>query len=147
MRLALVTETSVVRPEDIRILADPDSLAWDQATRLGPYDLINIDLCEDFRRDEPTVDQSMYQAISQLFGLQLRSASPWVLLLTTRIGGGAVSSEAWERLLSHVERKLRDCPELVPAAEAAVGGLPSNIREQGGDGTASMAVSALSIAL
>lgn len=146
MRLAHVLETSEVRPEDFRILADTDSVAWDHATRLGPYDLINIDLCDDIRRDEPLVDQSMYQAISQLFGLQRRCHTSWSLLLTTKTDGGSVSADAWERLLGHVERTLRDCPQLVPAAEAAFGGWPDDLR-RAGEGQAPFALSALSISL
>lgn len=118
-QMALMDEQSEVRPENIRLLSDHESLAWAQATNLGPYDIINLDLCEDFAKDAPNVDGSLYTAITRIFGLQDRWPTPWVFLLTTRLDQGAVYPETWSLLVRLAQRCLRECPGLAGAVATA----------------------------
>ncbi|MEU4548287.1 hypothetical protein AB0F67_33560 [Nonomuraea dietziae] len=121
MRLPRVLRDSEVRPENIRILANSNSSAWQSAVKRGPYDLINLDLCTEFITDSPTMDLSLYNAIKKLFALQQRRLAPWSLLLTARVGTSGVDPDAWELLAANLNATAVKCAELNPAATEAFG--------------------------
>jgi hypothetical protein len=80
-----VDKQSEILGDDLRLLADDNSIAWGTAKRLGPFDAINIDLTDHMARDEPAFDLSIYNVIHQVCGLQQRRPLPWTLFLTSRL--------------------------------------------------------------
>ena len=119
--LAYIDKRSDVLGDDLRRLADNDSIAWDMAQRLGPFDAINIDLCDHMAGDEPTIDLSIYNAIHQLCGLQQRQSRPWTLFLTSRIDKECVAANALVRLLSALEQNLDLCEDFTAEFHAHFG--------------------------
>lgn len=119
-RLPLVDERSEVLGDDIRLLADPASIAWKRATAIGPFDVINLDLCDSLAGDEPSVG-SLYDAISHLFGLQVRNQHPWLLLVTTRVGRTHLDAVAAGRLVAQVRQNVEKCASFVAKCQELLG--------------------------
>jgi hypothetical protein len=113
--LEYVDNQSNVLGDDFRRLADNSSIAWDTAQRLGPFDVINIDLCDHLARDEPIIDLSIYNAIYQLCGLQQRRLRPWTLFLTSRINRKNVAEDALARLLNSLRTNADQCAAFATA--------------------------------
>lgn len=106
--LANMDPLSHVVPDDFRSLARLDSMGWKSAIEAGPFDVVNLDLCDNFLSD-PIADQSIYSAIRQLFGLQKKSMRPWLLLLTTRVDRATVDVGARQILSAILSRNLIEC--------------------------------------
>ena len=87
-RLEYIHFRSEVQWDDYRSLSREDSLATESAKRHGPFDVINLDLCDGFaKQGAGVIEDSHYTALGQLLGIQARRPKPWLLFLTTRIGG------------------------------------------------------------
>ncbi len=111
-RLSLVDGQSRIVPDDFRTLADTNSVGWSEADRHGPFDVINIDLCDGFGKEPAgNPEETYYNAVSELLGIQAYSRSPWLLFLTTRIGERHVHPTTLSRMRTAYERNLRSCPE------------------------------------
>lgn len=97
-RLPLVEEASDVLKDDVCLLGDKDSIAFQRARAFGPFDVINLDLCDGFGKQAPgTLTKSHYQALAGILKIQLLSKTPWLLLLTTRVGHNDVHQELLDR--------------------------------------------------
>lgn len=116
-RLEYVEAKSDVLGDDFRNLADPNSIAWHKATVLGPFDIINLDLCGHIGLDEPEIDHSIYSAIYKICGLQNRRTRPWSLFITSRISKENFSSEVLARLLFKLRDNIETCREFKEALE------------------------------
>jgi len=130
--LEYVDRRSDVLGDDFRRLADADSIAWDLAQRLGPFDAINIDLCGHLAHDEPAIDLSIYNAIHQLCGLQQRRSHPWALFLTSRVNKVNIDNNALALLLAALEKNIDRCVEFATAFQAQLG--ISEVSEQSAGG-------------
>ena len=109
-RLRGVDAQSEVLGDDFIRLADENSIAWKKAVALGPYDVINLDLCDGFGAAAPaSIDDTYYNAVQRLMGLQARTATSWLLLLTTRVGDDHVHAEVLDRLLLKYIKNLETC--------------------------------------
>lgn len=98
-KLKLVDPSSDIMGDDICQIANVDSLAWDKSKRMGPYDVINIDLCDGFGKHHPDqFKETHYNTLMQLLTLQARRANPWLLLITTRTGSDHVESDVFQIL-------------------------------------------------
>lgn len=133
-RLPRVDPMSDVIGDNFARIANQDSIAFRKARELGPYDVINLDLCDGFGAQAPgTLDNSYYEAVRSLLALQARSMNPWLLLLTTRADKPNVNEQVLQRLLNKYVSNLaqyvmfreasRDCfdIETADALNAAVG--------------------------
>ena len=108
-RLPNVDEQSEVLPDDFRLVGKANSIAWSRTRRLGPFDVVNIDLCDGLASDPPHNDGSIYDALAQLMTLQARNSNPWLLLITTRIGRGMFDADAEQRLIGHFHDNVAHC--------------------------------------
>jgi hypothetical protein len=111
-RLPRVDRISDVIGDDFVRVANVSSLAWKKACEFGPYNVINLDLCDGFGSHPPddARNSTHYDAMNQLMSLQARSMSPWLLLLTTRAGRGHVDSRMLEKLIAKYVSNLATCP-------------------------------------
>ena len=116
-RLPHVDAQSEVIPDDFRRISDRDSIAWSRTRRLGPFDVVNIDLCDGLASDPPQTDGSIYEALAQLTALQARNPDPWLLLVTTRIGRGMFDADAEQRLVDIFHENVASCEGFVEACE------------------------------
>jgi hypothetical protein len=110
-RLPRVDQISDVIGDDFVRVANVNSIAWKKACAFGPYNVINLDLCDGFGSHSPddAITFTHYNALNQLLSLQARSISPWLLLLTTRAGPEHVNSDVLERLIVKYVSNLATC--------------------------------------
>ncbi len=116
-----VDKQSEILGDDLRLLADDNSIAWGTAQRLGPFDAINIDLTDHMARDEPAIDLSIYNVIHQVCGLQQRRPLPWTLFLTSRLNKANVSADALARLLTALIKNFEGCAAFNSALQTQLG--------------------------
>jgi len=106
-RLPNVDPMSNVIGDNFALLAKEDSIAWRKTRELGPYDVINLDLCDGFGSQAPcALSQTYYDAVSRLLTLQSRYKSPWLLLLTTRADKANVDAQVLKALISKYDDNL-----------------------------------------
>ncbi len=111
-RMPRVDQSSDVIPDDFVLVANDASIAWKKARTLGPFDVINLDLCDGFGQHAPdTFEHTHYDAVNKLMALQARNWSPWLLLLTTRVGQQHVHPEALAKLIEKYLANLVSCPD------------------------------------
>lgn len=111
-RLPRIDAMSDVMGDNFARVANPASLAAAKARALGPYDVINLDLCDGFSAQAPgTLDNSYYEAVRSLLALQSRTMNmnPWLLLLTTRADKPSINAEVLHKLLGKYKANLADC--------------------------------------
>ena len=109
-RLQGVDAQSEVLGDDFAKLADGNSIAWKRTVAMGPYDVINLDLCDGFGAAAPTsIDNTYYNAVGRLMALQARTPTSWLLLLTTRVGDDHVHAAVLDTLLGKYIENLRTC--------------------------------------
>jgi len=109
-KLPKIDPQSEIIWDDFCRIANVDSLAWKKTEDFGPYDIINLDLCDGFCADPPgRLDDTHYNAISRLLTLQARSINPWLLLLTTRAGKDHVHGDVLNKLMEKYLQNLRAC--------------------------------------
>lgn len=114
-RLPNVDPQSIVIPDDFRRIGDEASVAWSRVRSLGPFDVINIDLCDGLASDPPHGDGPIYAAVARLAAFQARSSTPWLLLITTRIGRGMFDADAQEILITLLRNNITECEGFVEA--------------------------------
>ena len=110
-RLQFVDPSSLVIADDICDIAKSDSIAWEQARKMGPFDVINIDLCDGFGKHPPDkFIETHYNTITKILTLQSRRLKPWLLLLTTRTGFSHVHEAVYTQLHHLYKANLENCP-------------------------------------
>src|SRR5690606_32191388 len=109
--LPFIDATSEVIWDDFCRLSNQSSVAWKRALQFGPFDVINLDLCDGFgAHPAGTLSDSHYNAVNNLLSLQARSKNPWLLLLTTRAGEQFVHVDVLETFLAQYSDNLANCP-------------------------------------
>ena len=119
-RLDGVDSRSDVIGDDFVRVANRESIAWRRALDSGPFDVLNLDLCNGFALHESGVFRdSHYTAVAQLLALQARHKSPWMLLLTTLAGPEHVHPDVLVTLLNMYLANLTDCISFQRASQEA----------------------------
>lgn len=110
-KLKNVDHKSDVIGDDICKIADVNSIAFEAARKMGPYDVINIDLCNGFGKHPPDKFlETHYNTVYRLMTLQARRDNPWLLLLTTRTGPEHIDPTVFTTLKSLYNDNLNSCP-------------------------------------
>jgi hypothetical protein len=113
---------SQIVPDDLRQLVNEGSIAWQKTLELGPYDVVNLDLCDGFGKDQPeTIPETYYNAMSKLLAVQVRRKSPWLLLLTTRVGKKHIHGDTLLRLSNRYAANLANCKPFEEASAKQFG--------------------------
>jgi len=109
-KLQFVDPASDIIGDDICQIANRDSVAYSRSVKMGPYDVINIDLCDGFGiHPIGNFGGNHFDALSQLMALQARRPTPWLLLLTTRTGAQHIDPGVLEQLKSIYLANLEKC--------------------------------------
>lgn len=109
-RLEGVDPQSDVIADDFSRIANGNSIAWKKASTIGPFEVINLDLCDGFGKHPPgALDGTHYDAVSKLMSLQSKMKNPWLLLLTTRAGQDHVHDDVLKILLGKYLANLQEC--------------------------------------
>jgi hypothetical protein len=123
-RLSRVDKQSEVIGDRFEMIANDKSLAHRRTLDAGPFDVVNLDLCDGFGLHPPAaeaVQQSLYNAVAQLFSLQARSKNPWLLLLTTRADRPSINDVVLSRLMQKYLHNLQTCEAFMLESEKAFG--------------------------
>ncbi|MDE0188520.1 MAG: hypothetical protein OXN80_05420 [bacterium] len=104
-----VDPQSNVIHDDFRRIGSEESVAWSHVKSLGPFDVVNIDLCDGLASDPPQADRQIYDALARLVAFQSRIHTPWLLFVTTRIGRGFFDVEAEKRLMNVFRKNVTNC--------------------------------------
>jgi len=117
-RLPHIDAMSDVIGDNFACVANQTSLAFVKARALGPYDVINLDLCDGFSAQAPgTLDNSYYEAVRSLLALQARTMNPWLLLLTTRADKPNINPIVLQKLLGKYIANLSECAQFREASQ------------------------------
>lgn len=109
-KLKCIDPASDVIWDDFGKLGNQNSVAWKRARDLGPYDVINLDLCDGFGAQPPdALAATHYNAVNSLLSLQARTKHPWLLLLTTRVGRAFVHDDVLQPMLDRYDTNLAEC--------------------------------------
>jgi hypothetical protein len=118
--LANVDAQSDVIPDDIRAIARTQSMGRKAALDAGPFDVVNLDLCDNFLTEE-VGGGSMYDAIAALCALQNRRKHPWLFFVTTRIDRATVDAGICEKLDELLATNLNACEAFSAALQSMLG--------------------------
>ena len=116
-RLPNVDTQSDVIHDDFRRIGNPKSIAWSRTRQIGPFDVVNIDLCDGLASDPPQSDESVYKALAQLMAFQVRNPNPWLLLVSTRIRHGMFDADAEKQLVDLFHKNVNTCEGFAEACE------------------------------
>ena len=116
-RLPSVNPQSEVLLDDFRLVGNKNSIAWSRAKQLGPFDIVNIDLCNGLASEPPQKAGSIYKALAQLMALQARNSDPWLLLISSRIGRGKFDADAEQQLIELFRRNVAECEGFAEVCE------------------------------
>lgn len=128
-QLEFVDPQSVLVKERVERIATATSTARHHFERMGPFDVINLDLCDSVAGAVGI--GSYFDALKQTCDLQLRAGrtQPWLLFLATRAIRSQIDAHSKAQLLGCVRRNIADSLdfeakllELLSLAKAQVDG-------------------------
>lgn len=118
-KLSNVDPLSEVLADDFSLLSNQHSVAFQKAKKLGPYDVINLDLCDGFGSQGPGECQvNYYDAVRNLLTIQSRNPNPWLLFLTTRADKENIHTETLLKLVEDYKNSLHLCDSFRDASSA-----------------------------
>lgn len=94
--------------EKFQAIAEPTSLAFKEVQGSGPFNAINIDLCDHLAlREQNADDRTIIDALAEIIGVQLQHAmQPWLLFITTRIKPGYVQAANLQALVQAIRDNI-----------------------------------------
>jgi hypothetical protein len=116
----------------IRLLADETSIAWQRTSTLGPFNIVNIDLCGHVGNESPLVDTSLYNAVARIVSAQAHPGHVWSLFLTTRIGKDDFDAGAWSKVVKTLKSNIADCIGFSEELYAAFESVPDVLEDRQG---------------
>ncbi len=121
-KLPLVDEGSNVIVDSFNSLADSRSIAYQTACKLGPFDVVNLDLCDGMVKNRPNDSQKPdYNAIQTLLGNQFRNPHPWLFYFTSLIGEQHCHEQVLRKFLKLMDENIETCDGFGAAIEAQFG--------------------------
>ncbi len=118
-KLPLVDKTSDILGDDICQIANANSVAWEKSRVMGPYDVINIDLCDGLgKHPHDKFLETHYNTLYNLMTFQARRSTPWLLLLTTRTGTDHTEAKVLDILKGLYNQNLIDCEAFLQASKS-----------------------------
>nr|SPS05551.1 conserved protein of unknown function [Candidatus Nitrotoga fabula] len=117
-KLECVDQKSEVLGDNFCLIAKDNSIAWSKTSQRGPYDVINLDLCDGFAKHDPTTHQhTHYDAVNKLLSLQARRSKPWLFFITTRTGHEHVHNITLNKFINKITNNLNTCQSFKEASE------------------------------
>jgi hypothetical protein len=111
-KLSCVEADSEVVSDDFSMISNEHSMAYKKARAHGPYDVINLDLCDGFAKAEPgTLNGKNFEAVKKILTMQARKPEPWLFLLTTRAGKEHSHDSVMQIFSKIFAENLSKCPD------------------------------------
>lgn len=106
--LAKIDRNSVVIKDRFELIADRKSQAYRYIEQYGPFDVVNLDLCNSISAQGKNNAPNYYSALKVLADYQIKNRTePWLLLVTTRVTDSQVPSADMEKLVDCVRNNAR----------------------------------------
>jgi hypothetical protein len=109
----------------IQSLADKNSIAYTTMNDMGPFDIVNLDLCTSVAqktKEENTGSYRFFDAIYEILNFQTKTRiQPWLLFLTTRGEKDEQNQDDLNKLWSCVYSNLHDNDGFRGKLEALIG--------------------------
>lgn len=100
-----VVASSDIHTDDFKKISDTASVAHQIALKKGPYDIINLDLCDSFSGENK--NESYYNSTFKLLNFQANHrAEPWIFLLTTRGDAKKVNIDDFNSFWSSINQNI-----------------------------------------
>ena len=102
--LTAIHHDSVVVRDRFEQIADPNSIAFKYVQEYGPFDVVNLDLCESIS-PRKVRQPNYYAALEALASHQIKARAanePWLLLITSKVGGPWVHNADMKKLAACV---------------------------------------------
>lgn len=103
-----VSTDSIVLPDLFQMVAKQNSQAYSYLKRIGPFHVVNLDLCDSLF---PNVDgniQGYFNALHAISAYQMKEmAAPWLLFITTEVAPKEVDTEQFNRLCQPTKTNMR----------------------------------------
>lgn len=138
-RMSRVEQLSDVIGDDFSLLANERSIAFRKAKELGPFDVVNLDLCDGFGAQPPAgaLKNSYYDAVAKLLTLQSYCKHPWLFLLTTRADEPNINADVLKAFIGKYLQNLQECEPFRTASRdyfnvETEGALKSVVKAPGG---------------
>ena len=121
-RLPFIDPLSSISTDHFERIANASSMAYQKAKKIGPFDIINLDLCNGFGSHAPdAIGDSYYSAITRLLTMQSKRNDPWILFLTTRVDHKNINEKAIEEFLKLYSKNLENSKEFKKVSEEFFG--------------------------
>lgn len=119
-KLEFISAESEIIPDDICQIATDSSIANQRSKKMGPFDVINIDLCDGFAKlphDDENFAENHYNTLHKLMIFQHHRKDPWLLFITTRCGLEHINTSVLNLLKDLFGKNLNSC---APFQEASM---------------------------
>lgn len=98
-----ISPTSLISKNNICELASKTSIAYKKMTQIGPFDIVNIDLCDSAASLAQSVEY--HTAFTNLLEFQVNEkVEPWLFFITTRCDKQSVCEEVMRQYQLNVKR-------------------------------------------
>lgn len=103
-----VSNDSIVLPDLFQLVAKQNSQAYRYVKDLGPFHVVNLDLCDSLFPNQEGDMQSCFRGLHAIAAYQMKEmAKPWLLFLTTEVAPNEVNSEQFDKLCKPTKSNLK----------------------------------------
>jgi len=122
MKSEHVNEDSKVLHDPIEAVSNDKSIAYIEAKNLGPYHMINFDLCKSIaKKGTGSKGETYFNSLQNLMDLQLNyMREPWLLYLTTKVCKKSVIESAMKKLLNSINDNIKNHHEFSSEFESSI---------------------------
>lgn len=103
-----VHNDSIVLPDSFQAIANPQSQAYRYVKQLGPFHVVNLDLCDSLFPNADCNIEAYFNGLLAIAAYQMKAmASPWLLFLTTEVAPKEVDANQFDKLCGPTKANLR----------------------------------------
>jgi hypothetical protein len=127
-----ISRFSTVIEERLEAIARADSLAFHRMRQHGPFDAINIDLCNALTEREADDHRgSPLGVLGQLLATQLTTTKPWLLFVTTLAQPGLITTRNRAGFQEAIDANIAASTEFASGLAECIAGLAECISPEG----------------
>ena len=106
--LPRISAESQVVHGPFQLVANQQSQAYKYLKQLGPFHVINLDLCDSLFPNKSGDIESNFNGLHGISAYQMKEmATPWLLFITTEVAPGEVDTEQFDRLCRPTKINIR----------------------------------------
>ena len=103
-----VSNDSIVLQDLFQMVAKPNSQACRYVKQLGPFHVVNLDLCDSLFPNKEIDIQSCYDGLHAIAADQMKEmATPWLLFITTEVAPKEVNPDQFDKLCKPTKNNLQ----------------------------------------